>query len=165
MFYNYWGVPGKYFGWFSGFVYIFFIEQAMLPFIEKEKLRKTLILLSKVKLDVAVIAEVFVVYFVDLASDYKPAMKIPLLNSSIGLIFTLAILGYFFMKRINPGFKHFVISVLIMLPSLPFQVLNINLAPWFDKNDIGHFFVFVGMIFYYFGVKRVAEYQKGLAET
>jgi len=162
-FYNYWGTPGKYVGWFSGFIYVFFIEQAMLPFIKNKKQRGTLILISKIKMVLAFIAEIFVVSTVDLEVNYTPAMKVPLLNSSVGLIFSLAILGYFFMKRISPGFKYFIFSVLIMLPSLLFQVLNINIAPWFDKNDAGHLFVVVGVFFYYFGVKRVAQYQKILA--
>lgn len=164
LFYNYLGIPGKWFGWFAGIVYVFYIEQAIIPFIEKEKTRTLLILLSKVKLVLAFIAEVLVVSLIDLSADYSPAMKVPLINSSTGLIFTLAILSFFFMKRIHVGFKYFIFSVLVMLPSLVFQVLNINLYPWFDKNDVSHVFVFIGTIFYYLGVKSVAEHQRSLSK-
>jgi len=160
--YNYTGVPGKYFGWFAGFIYIFFIEQAILPFIEKEKTKSLLILISKIKLILVILAEIVVVSTIDLDLNFAPAMKIPLINSSVGLVFCLGVLSYQFMKKLNSGFKYFIFSVLIMLPSMPFQTMNINFAPWFDKNDVGHLFVFIGIFFYYFGVNKIAKYQENL---
>ena len=53
LFYNYWGTPGKYIGWFTGIIYVFFIEQAMLPFLKNVKIKNTLLLLSRFKLVLA----------------------------------------------------------------------------------------------------------------
>ncbi len=160
--YNYWGVPGKYIGWFAGMTSVFLIEKAMLPFLSNPKLVKTLLLFSKIKFILAIIAEILVIYYVDLEQDYSVAMKVPIINSTIGLVYTLAILGFVFSKKITPGFRFFLYSVLIMLPSLVFQSQKISFAPWFDKNDISHIFLLVGVIFYYLGVKSVANYQKEL---
>ncbi len=161
--YNYWEIPGKYIGWFAGMTSVFIIEKAMLPFLSNEKLKKTLLLISKIKFILAIIAEILVIYYVDLEKDYSIAMKVPIINSTIGLTYTLAILGYIFSKKITPGFKYFLYSVLIMLPTLVFQTQKISFAPWFDKNDISHIFLLIGVIFYYLGVKKVGEFQQSLS--
>jgi len=163
--YNYWGIPGKYIGWFAGMTSVYLIEKAILPFLSNEKIKNTLLFFSKIKFILAIIAEILVIYYVDLEKDYSVAMKVPIINSSIGLIYTLAILGYVFSKKIHPGFKYFLFSVLIMLPTLIFQTQKINFAQWFDKNDISHIFLLIGLIFYYLGVKNVTKYEKELANN
>lgn len=165
LFYNYWGTPGKYIGWFSGIVYVFFIEQAMLPFLESNKLKKNLLLLSKIKVVLAITAQVYIVSTVNLYPDYSFGMKVPTINSAIGLVYCLGVLGYVFSKKIHPPFANFYYSVLIMFPAIFFQLMKINMSPWFDKNDVSHLMVFVGMFFYYRGVREVSEYQKGLANN
>ena len=92
-------------------------------------------------------------------------MKVPIINSTIGLLYTLAILGSVFSKKITPGFKYFLYSVLIMLPALVFQSQKISIFPWFDKNDISHIFLLIGVIFYYKGVKSVSKYEKELSNN
>ena len=165
LFYNYWGTPGKYIGWFAGIIYVFFIEQAMLPFIENKPLKKSLILLSKVKLILAVSAQIYIVSTVNLYPDYSFGMKVPTLNSTIGLIYCLGVLGYVFSKKTHQSFANFYYSVLIMFPAVFFQLMKINLSPWFDKNDASHLLVFIGLLFYYKGVKEVSLYQKSLSNN
>ncbi len=163
--YNYWGIPGKYIGWFAGMTSVYLIERAILPFLSNKKTVNILLQISTFKFILAILAEILVIYFIDLEKDYSVAMKVPIINSSIGLIYTLAILGYVFSKRITPGFKYFLYSVLVMLPTLIFQTQKINFTQWFDKNDISHVFLLIGVIFYYLGVKNVAKYEKELADN
>lgn len=165
LFYNYWGTPGKYIGWFSGIIYVFFIEQAMLPFLKNQKLRKGLILLSKIKLTLAVLAQIYIVSTVNLYPDYSFGMKVPTINSTLGLIYCLGILGYLFSKSLHKSFANFYYSVLIMFPAVIFQLMRINISPWFDKNDASHLMVLIGLFFYYKGVKEVSLYQRGLANN
>jgi len=165
LFYNYLGTPGKYIGWFAGLVYIYFIEQAMLSFLESERLKKNLLLLSKVKLGLVIIAQVYIISTVNLHPDYSFGMKVPTINSTIGLVYCLGVLGYVFSKKTHPSFANFYYSVLIMFPAVFFQLMKINISPWFDKNDASHIVVFAGMFFYFKGIKEVSNYQKKLANN
>lgn len=161
--YNYWAIPGKYTGWFLGIITVFYIETAMLSFIKKDKLRNVLLIASKIKLVLALIGEVLVISLIDLTQDFSVAMQIPTINSTFGLILTLVVLSYHYTKTLNPNFRFFIFSVIVMLPAVFFRALKINIAPWFDKNDVSHLVLFIGLILYYVGVKRVAGYQKTLS--
>jgi len=163
--YNYWEIPGKYIGWFAGLVTVYIIERAMIPYLSNQKTIQLLTKISKVKFLLAITAKILVIYFIDLEKDYSVAMRVTIINSAIGLIFSLGILGYVFSKKITPGFKYFMYSVLIMLPAAIFQSQKISIYPWFDKNDISHIFILFGLIFYYLGVKSVAKYEKELSNN
>jgi len=165
LFYNYWGTPGKYIGWFTGIIYVFFIEQAMLPFLKNVKIKKTLLLLSRFKLVLAFLAQVYVVLTVDLYPDYSFGMKVPTINSTLGLVYCLGVLGYVFSKNTHQSFANFYYSVLVMFPAVIIQGLKINISQWFDKNDASHLMVFIGLFFYFRGVKEVSNYQKSLSNN
>ena len=161
--YNYWTVPGKYVGWFLGIIVVFYIEAAMLSFILRDKLRNALLIESKTKLVLALIGELLITSLIDLSGDFSVAMQIPTINSIFGLTLALAVLSFYYSKILTPGFKFFVFSVLVMLPAVVFRAMKINPAPWFDKNDVSHLVLFLGLTLYYTGVKRVAAYQKNLS--
>ena len=99
--YNYWGVNGKIPNLTLSVVATFYIEQAMLSLYDNKVWKSRLIIISKVKLAVALLAYALLFYFVDLESDISKSLTIAMINSSTGLIFALGFLGYQYSKRIR----------------------------------------------------------------
>ena len=155
--YNYWGIPGKTPSWYLGILAVFFIEKAMISIYPNEERKKLFLTISKVKLVLALTAALIVSIFVDLEADYTKGMQVPTINSTIGLVSTLGILGYSYSKKIK-GFNYFWMSVLILIPAAVFQGIKINFHQWFDKNDASHLLLIVGLFFYFAGIKSYAKH-------
>ena len=152
--YNYTGVPGKLTSYFAGIIAVFFIETAMISVHPKIKTKNWLTIVSRVKLAVALILEIIICWRADLAADASKALTLPTINSVIGMGFCLGYLGYIYEKRIHPGFRYFWVSTLILVPSAVFQILKINIRPWFDRNDFSHVLLILSIILYYMAIKR-----------
>ncbi len=157
--YNYWGIPGKTPSWFLSILAIYFVEKAMISIHPKENLRRILDKVSIVKLIVALIAAVCVSVFVDLEADYSKGMLVPTINSTIGLVGSLGILGATYARTIK-SFRILWISVLVLLPAAVIQAMKINIHPWFDKNSAGHLLLIVTLILYYQGIKGYAAFLR-----
>lgn len=155
--YNYWQVPGKYASWFLGMLAPYFIEQAMLSLLWKEKLKNKLIFISKLKLALALIAETVILLSVDLNPKPELGMIVPTLTSVLGLTLSLGLLGAIYQKRVDTSFKYLSMSALILVPSALFQSLKLSFHQWFDKNDASHLLLIVSLFFYYQTLKRFAE--------
>src|SRR5574343_52574 len=72
----------------------------------------------------------------------------------IGVILSAGILGYRFSKSIHIDFKYFYYGVLIMVPSAVIFLAKINPHPWFDKNDLSHVLLTIGIIYFYIGIEK-----------
>lgn len=155
--FNYWGLPGKYPAWFLILGSVFFVERAMFSLLPQNNFRKVLNTLSWAKLFTAILGVILTILYVDL-TDYSKGMKIPTLNTVIGLSFSLGVLSFYFIKKIHPSFRYFIISVLIMIPAALFQSFKINIHPLFDKNDASHVILIIGLIFYYIALKKYHQY-------
>jgi len=158
IFFNYWGVPGKYTSWFFGIISVFFIERAMLSIYPNEKVKSLLIKLFTVKFVVAILAELLVISFVYLDDDPSIGMRVVTANSTLGLIFCLAYLGYVYSKKITPSFLYLLYSVLIMFPSAIFVSMKISFHQWFDRNDASHVLLAVGLFFYFAAIKGYSSF-------
>lgn len=157
--YNYWGIPGKTPSWYLSVLAVFCVEAAMISLCENEKVKTLLTTLSKVKLVLALVGVTVVVFVVDLKADYSKGMLVPTVNSTIGLVSTLGVLGYRFSKKIR-GFRYLWISVIVLLPAAVIQGMKINLHPWFDKNDAGHVLLIISLYLYFKGIQ---SYQKHIS--
>ncbi|MCH2223189.1 MAG: hypothetical protein MK066_00375 [Crocinitomicaceae bacterium] len=157
LFFHYWGVPGKYLGWYVGIFTPYFIEQATLSLIQHTKQKKFLILLSKIKFIIAVIGTSLMILFMDLESDPTRGMSIVTPHIIIGLVFCLGYLGYIYSKRIHRSFTYMWISVITILPSAIFQSQKINFFQWFDRNDVSHLLIIIGMFFYFACIKAYSK--------
>jgi len=113
--------------------------------------------ISVIKLIIAISAETAVFIFADMSIDHSVGLRVPAINSAIGLIFSLGILGYQYKTKINPAFKYMFYSIFIMLPSALFIAFKINIHQWFDKNDFGHLLLIVGMLLYFQSIKAYAK--------
>ena len=96
-----------------------------------------------------ILLEIVLLINVDISNDPSIGLIFPALNSTIGLGFSLGILGYYYQKKIEGSFKYLWMSTLVALPSLPFQSLKINIHPWFDRNDFSHLLLVISLLFYW----------------
>jgi hypothetical protein len=161
--YNYLGIPGKAFSWYSGIVACYLLERALLTVYPLETTKKLLILISKSKLFLALLLALFVQLTVDLSVDPQKGMLVPTINSILGLGSALGGLGVFYQKKLVPSFKYLWISALILIPSAAFQLLKISFHQWFDRNDASHSLLIVSLILYYKCVAGFSQtYPKGI---
>jgi hypothetical protein len=158
LFYNYTGVPGKYASWYLGIFATFLIEKAMVSIMEYQRLKKTLVFFIHTKVCVAILSSTYVFLVVDLTVDPSRGLIIPTINSVIGLGLSLGVLGAVYSNKIHSSFKWLWISSLILIPSAIVQGLKINFHPWFDRNDISHIFLTVGLFYYYRHLKLYRNY-------
>ncbi len=158
IFFNYWGVPGKYMSWFFGIISVFFIEKGMISIHSNINFRNRLQTLITLKLILAVLLELLVISFVNLDDDPSIGMRVVTINSTIGLIFCLGYLGYYYARTITPAFRNLIYSVLIMFPSAILVSMKISFHQWFDRNDASHVLLAVGLFFYYAAIKGYSNY-------
>lgn len=158
--YNYTGVMGKTPSWILGMVASFFIEQAMFSIHPNVSKRKILKQISWIKLIVFVILELIVLITFDLSQTPEKGLILPTLCSTIGLFFCLGVLGVFYQKRIHSSFRFLWYSVFILIASAIPQSLKINFHQYFDRNDLSHIFLIIGLILYYQTIKQSKNFQQ-----
>lgn len=159
LFFNYTGVPGKYPAWFLGMVASFFIERGMISIYPDINKRKLFNQLAVGKLVVFVLAEIAVLAIADMEAKPEQGLIVPTLNSVLGLGIALGLLGVMYQRRIHSSFKYLWISTLVIIPSAVFQALKINFAQWFDRNDVSHVLLILGLIIYFQTIKRFEAFN------
>jgi len=154
--FKYWGFNGKYLPWILGIFCVFFVEKAMISLLRSSSkvIWKNLILF---KLVLALLLELGVFYAIDMSKDHSIGLRIPAINSAIGFVFSLGILGNKYRKEIDKNFVFMIYGVLLLIPSGLFISFKINLHPWFDKNDFGHLILIAAMFLYF---KAIKSYSK-----
>jgi hypothetical protein len=154
--FKYWGFNGKYLPWILGIFCVFFVEKAMISLLRSSSkvIWKNLILF---KLVLALLLELGVFYAIDMSKDHSIGLRIPAINSAIGFVFSLGILGNKYRKEIDKNFVFMIYGVLLLIPSGLFISFKINLHPWFDKNDFGHLLLIAAMFLYF---KAIKSYSK-----
>ncbi|MDX2359529.1 MAG: hypothetical protein QNK23_01895 [Crocinitomicaceae bacterium] len=157
LFYNYWGVLGKNPAWYLGLVSTLLVEKAMISLHPSEKFKSTFNKVAYVKFVLALIAALYVSIFVDLTADYTVGLRVPSINTSVGLILALGYFCYLFMKEIR-GFRFFIFGILTLIPVAVIQSMKLNPHQLFDRNDMSHILLITAIIFYYLGVKSYATY-------
>ncbi len=153
-FFLYWGVPGKFPSWIAGPLSIYLLEQGMIAVHPNNKKLTLFKLLSFCKVVLVYIAFGLVFYLAP--EDKKSTLPfLPIaINTIVGVVITAGFLGNYYSKKITIEFKYFVFGVLVLLPTAFIFLLKINLHQWFDKNDLSHILMMVGICYFYVGVKR-----------
>lgn len=151
--YNYSGLPGKYPSWYTGMLAGYFLEMAMISLYPEMNLKRLFQRLALAKLILSILAASAVFILVDLSQDPSVGLRVPTLNSFIGLVFSLGYLGWKYARSINPAFRYMWISMLLLLPTVFVQTLKINIHPWMDRNDVSHILLIIGMLLYYRGIR------------
>ncbi|NOQ74409.1 MAG: hypothetical protein GQ574_20535 [Crocinitomix sp.] len=156
-FFMHWGVPGKIPSWLLGPLSIFLLEQGMIsahPDIRKLTLYK---LLSFWKMILVYIAFGIVLYMAPEAKKSTLPFLPIAINTIVGVILTAGLLGNYYSKKIAIEFKYFVFGVLILLPTAFIFLFKINLHQWFDKNDLSHILMMIGIYYFYLGTKKTIK--------
>lgn len=151
--YSYLGLWGKYPSWILSMLSTYFLGLAQIslwPNLRQQQLFKKAALLL---LLLGVVIELIVFNTVDLNIDQSRGLAVPSIISGIGMIFALFFLGIYYHKKYHPNFKFFWIAVLTLFPSAIIQSQKINLAPWFDRNDLSHVLLFICLILYWKGIQ------------
>jgi hypothetical protein len=154
LFYNYWGLNGKYFSWYSGMFAALLIELAMISIYPKVEWRKKLQGIAYGKLVLSIAIATYIYATVDLVEDPSKGLIVPTLNSVVGLGLALGLLGYYYQRKLDSSFRFLWISTLILIPSAVIQSMKINVHQWFDRNDISHVLLITSIVFYYTAVKK-----------
>ncbi len=160
VFFNYWGVAGKFPSWIAGPVSIYLLEQAVISAHPNEKLLSWFKLLSFIKLIIVYVIFTLVCVYAPIREKPPLAFLPTAINTIFGVILTAGFLANYFSKKIAPEFKYMVYGVLILSPSAFVFLLKINLHPWFDKNDLSHVLMIIGIYYFYLGAKRTLPYLK-----
>jgi len=154
----YFGVPGKFFTWITGILSIYYIERAMIAAIKEKRMYLLLKRIAFSKL-------LFVFAVFSLVCITQPIVEKPsigflpvAINTIFGVILSAGILGYRFSKSIHSDFKYFYYGVLIMVPSAVIFLGKINPHPWFDKNDLSHVLLTIGIIYFYIGIEKTIKF-------
>ncbi len=161
LFFNYWGVRGKYFSWFAGILSAYLIEYAMLNIYPNLTLRKTLKKIAAIKLLFFLTAEAYILNSFNITDDPQKGLILPTVFSFIGLGLTLGILSVRYQKRITESFRFFWMSTLILVPNVFIQGLKINIHPYFDKNDFSHLLLIISMFFYFRALNGINSEMQG----
>lgn len=157
LFFEQWGVNGKYIPWYSGIISCFFLEYAMLCVLPLIKLRKNLKYISLIKLTGVIAFATYIYLITDLTKDFTPGLMIPTINSVLGLGFGLLVLGIYYYKTVSPSFKYFWYAGLLLFPSAIVQIMKINISPFIDRNTISHILLVVSLMLYFKGIKTFSE--------
>lgn len=155
LFFNYWGIPGKYAGWYFSVFSVFFAEQAMLDAWQNLKLKTLFQKISVVKLFIVLIAMFLFYNFSNFEADEQRGLLIPAANSFVGLFSTVGFLSWQFQTKVHDSFKFFWVGVLITIPSGVFQMFKINIHPWLDRNDVAHILLIISIFFYFRAIRQI----------
>ena len=101
LFFNYWGIPGKYAGWYFSVFSVFFAEQAMLDAWQNLKLKALFQKISVVKLFIVLIAMFLFYNYSNLEADEQRGLLIPAANSFVGLFSTVGILSWQLQTKVH----------------------------------------------------------------
>ena len=81
-------------------------------------------------------------------------MRFPTLNAVFGLGAALFGLAVYYQKTYTSLFKYFWIGALFYVIGGIVQALKINISPQFDRNDLTHVFLCIGLFINYLGIRR-----------
>ena len=155
--YNYWGIPGKLLSWLSGPLSVYCLEQAMISIFPDRKIFRKLKIISFWKLITVITIWILLLAFVDLSEKPSRGFLPIAINTIVGVSLTAGILGKIYVKKgLSPFYKYFYFGVLVMIPSAFIFLLKINLNQWFDKNDLSHVLLTIGIVYFFLGVKRLS---------
>lgn len=157
-FYYYFGVFGKIPNWLTGVPIIYFIEMAMISLIPNLKTIIIFKLMAFGKMLLVYLIFAWICFFFPIHEKPEISFLPIAFNTMLGVTLSAGILGYWFYKK-DPSFKLIIVGVIVMIPSVFVFLMKINPMPFFDKNDLSHFFLTSGIIFFYLGINHVKKSQ------
>jgi len=153
---TYTGLAGKIPAWIMGIIAVHFIELAMLSAHQKESFTLYFRKISNIKLYVVLFSLSLILIFSNRVRTVEFSILLVIINTLVGVVMTTGVLGAAYRRSgLSDSFRHLVTGVIIMLPSSLVFILDINLHRWFDKNDLSHLILGIGIYFFYKGVREL----------
>lgn len=158
-FFHYLGPQGKFPTWISGILSAYFIEKAMIKSFERYNKNNILGKISFFKM-IAVFLIVITVISTKKFDENHTIGFIPIaINTIIGVLISVCTIS-FYNKKYQKEFTWLILGVLLMLPSAPVFLMKINPAQWFDKSDVSHVFMTLGVYCFYKGILKINTSRK-----
>jgi hypothetical protein len=156
-FYNQLGVYGKIQGWCLGPFTIYLAERAMISIHWQDSKKSSLKKIAIAKL-ILVYAIFIAILFISEESKLSTQPFLPIaINTIIGFIGFVGVLGYKYSEEISSKFKYFCLGVLVLMPTALIFLMKVNIHPWFNKNDFSHLIFCLGITYFYLGVNSLAQ--------
>lgn len=150
--YNYTGVWGKYVPLTTAMIFNLILEIAMIQLLPENR-KKLFQNLAFGKSIIAIVSLTIIMFAVDVEKNVQILLIVPSLNTTIGYILALGVLGWKYAKKTSKALYLLPLSVLTLIPAAIFQAKKINIHPWFDRNDASHLLIALTLIMYYYAVK------------
>ena len=155
-FINYTGLAGKVPAWAFAILSVHFIEIAMLSAHRNDVFHIFFRRISFIKLFAVSITLGLILIFSNPFRTVEYSILLVIINTLVGVVITTGVLGSYYRRTgIAEDFRHLVTGVIIMLPSSLVFLLDLNLFRWFDKNDLSHVILAVGISFFYKGIQNI----------
>jgi len=150
----YLGPQGKFPTWISAILSTYFIEKAMIKSYERYNKNNTLGKIAFFKMIFIFLLVITVISSAEFDRNHTIGFLPIAINTILGVFISVSIIGTANIKN-QRGFQWLFIGVLAMLPSAAIFLMKINLFQWFDKGDLSHIFMTIGVCMYYVGVKKI----------
>ena len=153
---NYWGVPGKIPAWILSTVSVYYIEYAMISALQNKKWYKLLSTISLIKMIVILLLIILIAILAPRDNKIDLCILVVIINSLAGVSLSAGVLGWsYYRMGFSRHFKRIMGGVLIIIPSSAVFLLDFNLFQWFDKNDLSHLILLLGITAFYQAVLRL----------
>ena len=146
LFFQYFGLYGKFPHWIGGIISAYFAGRAMLCRLENLKLKMNLNLILIIK----------AIVFLGLALGLKNFIFVAI-DAIVTYLFYCGIIGFTLCKKGVSAMMFIVIGVLICIPAAFVYILKINPSIWFNTDDLSHVFMVACVFFFFLGVKNLAK--------
>ncbi len=143
--YHYWGLAGKIAPWSTAVLSIYFAERGIYAFLPKEKetLKRKLLLFSLVKMMLVFAGMAFISF------DFSWVKN----NSIIGLTLVVGVGGYL-LSRKHASLIYFPIGILVLSSAAFIHGFDVNIHPWFNRDDFAHLIMLTGMSFFVIALQK-----------
>ena len=152
--FHYLGAQGKFPTWISGILSTYFIEKAMIKSFERHNKNNILGKIAFFKMITVFLLVITVISSAEFDKNHTIGFLPIAINTILGVFISVSVISGVNIKN-QSGFKWLIFGVLAMLPSAVIFLMKINLVQWFDKGDLSHVFMTIGICLYYFGITKI----------
>ncbi len=157
LFYNYFGIYGKYLSWYLGILAPYFVEKAIIEIHPNVNKRKSLKKFPIIKLVSFLIIETLIILYYGENITSEKGVLVSSLASVLGLGLCLGIFAPFYQRIISKNFKYFWMATLVQIASGIVQIIKLNIHPFFDRNDLSHLLLVVSLMLYFKAVNKLYQ--------
>ena len=152
--YSYSGPQGKFPTWISGILSVYFIEKAMIKSSRRFNKNNILGKISFFKMIGVFLSVITVISTKAFDNDHTIGFLPIVINTVIGVFISVSFASSLNLK-FQRSFKWLILGVVVMLPSAIVFLMKINLFRWFDKGDLSHLLMTIGITLFYLGIKKI----------